>query len=238
MTLLVIVRPEPGSAATLADTQARGLNAVSFPLFDVQPQGWDAPDPESFDALLIGSANALRCGGAAMTQYRGKPTYAVGQTTAAAAAAAGLAVVATGRGGLQAMLADLAPGHRRLLRLSGRARVQLSPPPGVSMIERVVYDSVARPMPDDLARLLTTRALAGTVILLHSAEAARHFAAECDRLYLPRTRLQLAALGPRITAAAGSGWMDTANAETPDDAALLALAGQLCQNSALSKPER
>jgi uroporphyrinogen-III synthase len=86
-------------------------------------------------------------------------------------------------------------------------------------------------MPEALARLLTTRALAGAVVLLHSAEAARHFAQECDRLQLPRTRLRLAALGPRIAAAAGDGWMGVACADTPEDAALLAVAGQLCQTS-------
>jgi uroporphyrinogen-III synthase len=131
---------------------------------------------------------------------------------------------------LQALLDQLAPDHRHLLRLMGQARVQLTPPPGVTLIERVVYASVAQSMPDDLARLLTTSVLAGTVVLLHSAEAAHHFAAECDRLGIARGRLRLAALGPRIAAAAGAGWAGIYSAVTPDDPALLALAGQLCQN--------
>lgn len=231
MTLLVIVRPEPGGAATLAQARAAGLDAVSFPLFAVQPVAWDVPPPDSFDALLIGSANSLRHGGPGLRQYHGKPAYAVGTATAQAAAAAGLAVVAIGNGGLQALLAQLVPGHRRLLRLAGRARVALVPPPGVALIERVVYDSITVPMPAGLARLLTSRALAGAVVLLHSAEAARHFAQSCDALQIPRERLRLAALGPRIGAAAGSGWAQVAIADQPDDAALLALARQLCQNS-------
>jgi uroporphyrinogen-III synthase len=206
MTLLVVVRPEPGGARTLADARARRLEAVSYPLFEVQPVPWEMVEPEAFDALLIGSANALRHGGAALLQYRGKPAYAVGRTSAQAAEAAGLAVVATGGGGMQPLLARLAPGHRRLLRLSGRAPVALTLPPGVEAIERMVYDSVAVPMPEDLARLLTTHALAGTVVLLHSGDAARHFAEECDRLQIRRNRLRLAALGrgsPRPRAMAG-----------------------------------
>ncbi len=238
MTLLVILRPEPGSQATLTAARARALDAWSFPLFAVQPVSWVVPEPETFDALLIGSVNALRHGGAGLRQYRDKPSYAVGATTALAAAAAGLTVVATGNGGMQPLFARLAPQHRHLLRLSGRARVALSPPPGVTVIERVVYDSAPLPMPTDLARLLATQALAGAVVLLHSAEAARHFAAECDRLQVARARLRLAALGPRIAAAAGAGWMAVASAGTPDDAALLALAEQMCQVSILPEPGR
>ncbi len=238
MTLLVIVRPEPGSAITLAEARARGLDAVSYPLFTVQPVPWEAPEPDSCDALLIGSANALRHGGAALQLYQGKPTYAVGATTAQAAEAAGLAVVATGSGGLQTLLAAIQPGHRRLLRLSGQTRVALTPPPGVTLIERVVYDSIAVPMPPDLARLLTTRALAGAVVLLHSAEAARHFAQSCDQLAIPRARLRLATLGPRIAAAAGAGWAQVAIADRPEDATLLALAGQMCQNSPMQQAGR
>jgi len=238
VTLLVIIRPEPGAAATLAAARARGIEAVSFPLFAVEPVNWVVPEPETFDALLIGSANSLRHGGAGLRHYHDKPAYAVGAFTAQAAAAAGLTVVATGSGGLQEMLAQLAPGHRHLLRLSGRARIELSPPPGVTLVERIVYDSARLPMPEDLARLLSTRALAGTVVALHSAEAARHFAEECDRLKLPRARLRLAALGPRVAVAAGDGWMAVACTETPDDAALLALAEQLCQSATMPKPER
>ncbi len=236
MTLLVIVRPEPGSSTTLAEARARGLDAASYPLFEVQPVSWEALEPDNCDALLIGSANVLRHGGAALQQYRGKPTYAVGAATAQAAEAAGLAVVTTGSGGLQALLAALAPDHRRLLRLSGRTRVALTVPPGVTLIERVVYDSIAVPMPYDLARLLTTRALAGAVVLLHSAEAARHFAHSCDQLDVPRARLRLAALGPRIADAAGGGWAQVATADQPEDAALLALAGQLCHSSPQNLP--
>lgn len=238
MTLLVIIRPEPGAATTLAAARAHGHEALSFPLFKVEPVNWMVPEPETFDAVLIGSANALRHGGAGMLQYHGKPAYAVGATTAKAADAAGLTVVATGSGGMQALFASLAPSHRHLLRLSGQVHVALSPPTGITLIERVVYDSVAQAMPKDLARLLATRALTGAVVLLHSAEAAGHFSSECDRLRMPRAHIRLAALGPRIAAAAGSGWMSVASAEKPGDAALLALAGQLCQSSRMLKPKR
>ena len=66
------------------------------------------------------------------------------------------------------------------------------------------------------------------VVLLHSAEAARHFAAEVDRLGLSRGRIALAAFAPRIAAAAGTGWAASRAARQPNDPALLALAREMC----------
>jgi uroporphyrinogen-III synthase len=187
---------------------------------------WEAPAAAAFDALLLGSANALRHAGPALADYAGMPAYAVGAETARAAEDAGLRVVVTGSGGLQAVLAKVRPEHRRLLRLAGEARVALDPLPGMHIIERIVYASEPVPMPDGLAAMLTS----GALVLLHSAEAARHFAGECSRLGIARERIVLAALGPRIAAQAGAGWHSVSTAETPCDGTLLALAADLCQS--------
>lgn len=225
MMPVIVLRPEPGCAATVAAARAAGLDARGFALFAVAPVAWQAPSPESFDALLIGSANALRHGGPELGRYRGKPAYAVGETTAQAARAAGLDVAATGSGGLQTVLAGVAPAHARLLRLAGEDRVTLSPPPGIALTERVVYASRPLAMPAPLAQLLRAPAL----VLLHSAQAARHFAASCDAAGIARGQLALAAIGPRVLAAAGTGWNRIEAAAAPDDAALLALARQMCE---------
>lgn len=224
MIPLVVIRPEPGCVATVAAAREQGLEAQGFPLFAVVPRAWAAPSASDFDALLVGSANAFRHGGAALEALRALPVQAVGEATAVAALKAGFKVECTGNGGLQVLLDKAAPGTR-LLRLSGEERVELAPPAGVTVEERVVYASEARPMPQELAELLRK----GAVVLLHSGEAARHFAAECDRLALPRNRIALAALAPRIAASAAEGWAACAIADQPQDAALLALAGQLCQ---------
>ncbi len=231
MIPVVVIRPQPGCDASVAAARALGLEACGHPLFEVRPLGWDAPDPAGVDALLIGSANALRHGGAGLERYRGMPAYAVGETTAGEARAAGLAVVGAGEGGLQALLGQLQPGHRRLLRLAGQERVSLDAPPGVTILERVAYASAPLPMPDDLAALLS----GGALVLLHSAEAARHFAGQCEARGLPKSRIALAALGPRIAEAAGSGWAAVASAPAPRDHALLALARQMCQNASRSE---
>jgi uroporphyrinogen-III synthase len=227
MIPLISIRPEPGCTTTLAAARELGLEAVGFPLFAIRPLAWEPVAPDAVDALLLGSANAIRHGGAQLAKYLSLPVYAVGETTAAAAREAGFSVVASGRGGLQAMLDAIAPGTR-LLRLAGAERVALSPPPGVTMIEHIAYASEPQPMCKALATMLAAPA----VVALHSAEAAQHFAAECGRLHLSRKVIALATIGPRVSAAAGAGWATVATADEPSETALLAKARLLCQTPA------
>lgn len=231
MTPVIAIRPQPGCDATVAAAGARDLGVHGFPLFVVRAMPWQPPEAGSLDALLIGSANAFRHGGASLSACLGKPVYAVGRATAEAARTAGFEVAATGNGGLQTMLADLRPEHRRLLRLSGEVRVDLSPPPGVGIVERLVYASEPQPMPAALVEQLRKPA----VVLLHSGEAARHFAWLCDRQGIDRSHIALAAIGQRVAAAAGEGWRAKAWSAAPDDAALLALAKELCQTAGSSQ---
>lgn len=224
---LVIIRPEPGCSASLAKARKmHGVEVHGFPLFEVAPRSWEAVPPDAFDALLIGSAMVLRCGGHGLSPLKTLPVYAVGEATAEAAAAAGFNVVATGTANLQGVVDQLAPGHRRLLRLAGEERVPLTLPKGVTIEERVVYASLPRDMPAELVELLRQPA----IVLLHSAEAARHLAAQCVQHGIRRATLRLAALSARIAAAAGDGWGEVASVPYPEDSALLALARQMCQD--------
>ena len=226
MVPLVIIRPEPGNQASTAAARKIQMEAHGFPLFEVAPTSWQAVPAADYDALLIGSANVLRCGGRGLGALRSLPVYAVGETTAEAARAAGFTVAATGPGSLQALLSQVAPGHRRLLRLSGAERIALTVPAHLRVTERVVYASAACALPAALADLLRRPA----IVALHSAEAAQHLTAECVRCGIRRAPLRLAALSPRIAAAAGDGWGEVAAAGSPDDKALLALARQMCQD--------
>ena len=204
-----------------------GLQARGEPLFEIVPLPWNAQSAANFDAVLIGSANVLRHGGEALARYAALPAYVVGQTTAEAARQAGFAVAAVGSGGLQGLTARLAEdGRRRVLRLAGAEHVALTVPPDTAIATVVVYE--ARPLPLSTA----SAALLGddTVVLLHSAAAAHHFAGECERMGIPRVSVALACLGPRIADAAGDGWASVASAERPYDSALLALAARMCQN--------
>ena len=224
---LIIIRPEPGCTASLA--LARGMHGMEvhgFPLFEVSPRSWEAVTPDRFDALVIGSPMVFRYAGRGIAGLKSLPVYAVGETTAAAAREAGFVVTASGTGSLQTMLAELAPQHKRLLRLAGEERVTLTPPKGVTIEERVVYASLPCEMPAELIALLRQPA----IVAIHSAEAARHLAAQCVRHGIRRATLRLAALSPRIVAAAGDGWGEVATIPFAEDKPLLALARQMCQD--------
>ncbi|MCT2558931.1 uroporphyrinogen-III synthase [Tsuneonella sp. YG55] len=220
---LVILRPEPGCSQTLAAARERGLEATGAPLFAIEPVAWNPPDADTADALLVGSANVFRHGGGALDAVRPLPVWAVGDVTAAAARDAGFSVERTGRGGLQSLLAGAASGMT-LLRLAGEVHVDLAPPAGVALVERVVYRAV--PLPLDAAAAGILRG--GAVVLAHSAEAARHLASECDRLAIARDLVAVAALGARIAVAAGPGWRAVRVAPENTDSALLALAADMC----------
>lgn len=220
---VIVVRPEPGNAATAAAARALGLDARPFPLFDMAPTPWAAPEPGPYRALLAGSANVFRLGGAELARLSGLPVHAVGDATAEAARKAGFAVEAIGEGGLQPMASALSPG--RYLRLAGEKRVPLALPDGVEVDDVVVYAAAGLPMPPALAEVLRQPA----VVLLHSGEAAAHFAAESARLGVHRAHLSLACLAPRIGLMAGQGWQHVEIAETRTDNAVLALAVQMCE---------
>lgn len=226
MVPVVIVRPEPGNSASTALARSMRMEAYGFPLFDITPRSWEAVPAERADALLVGSVNVFRHGGRGLGVLRGLPVYAVGESTAAAARAAGFSVAVTGAGTMQGLLSEVASDHRRLLRLAGEERVPLTLPHGVTMEERVLYASTALPFPPELAAVLREPA----IIALHSADAARHLAAQCVTCGIRRAPLRIAALSARIGAAAGDGWGEVAAPGYPDDKALLALASQMCQD--------
>lgn len=220
----IVLRPEPGLSETLKGLRDRGIEGVAAPLFAIEPVSWDAPDPPGFDAVLVGSANVFRHGGRVLNQLARLPVHAVGARTAQAARDAGFAVAETGAGGLQALLGR-ATAPIRFLRLAGEKHVALYPPAGVEVVERIVYRAAPLPLAEDVA----ARMADGAVVLLHSGEAARHFADECKRLRVDCSELSLAALAPRVAAAAGDGWQSVEWAEQPAELALLALAVQMCQ---------
>ncbi|MGX7952864.1 uroporphyrinogen-III synthase [Tsuneonella sp. HG249] len=221
---LVVLRPEPGSTDTAVAARAAGLEVIVAPLFTIEPVAWQAPDPAHFDAMLVGSANAFRRGGRQLSGLSSLPVHAVGRRTAEAARDAGFKLGRIGEGGLQDLIA-LLPKPSRLLRLAAETRVQLEVPDGIVVEERIVYRAISQSMNDEARRALRN----GATVLLHSAEAAREFAAQCDRLALSRDLISLAALGPRVANSAGDGWRAVRVASQVCDATLLALARDMCQ---------
>ncbi|MCH2487071.1 MAG: uroporphyrinogen-III synthase [Erythrobacter sp.] len=221
-----LLRPEPGWSASAAAARTIGLTIEGEPLAEVEPAAWQMPDAQ-FDGLLVGSANVFRHGGADLEALRDLPVHCVGETTAAIAREHGFTVETVGRGGLAPVIASLAGQRLSLLRLCGEARVDLEAPDGIELTDVIVYRLRHRPIAPAFADKLRE----GGAVLLHSAELARHFASECTRLGLARDRLEPVLIGPRLLPAIGEDWRAIHVAEHPDDAALLALAAQVCSKA-------
>jgi len=215
---VVVLRPQPGNRATVRRLDAAGLTAISLPLFEVRPIDWTLPEVESYDALLLTSANTLHFGGAKLAALRGLPVLAVGAATAEAAQHAGFGVVAVGEGGVEELLKS--PAARRfgkLLHLAGRDRA--GGPQGAIAKTITVYASEALAVDHDKLRRIEH-----SVVLLHSLRAASRLDALAD---IERATVRLAAISGAVAEAAGGDWGQRAIAQAPNDAALVALAARL-----------
>jgi uroporphyrinogen-III synthase len=215
---LLVIRPQPGADATVARVRAAGHEAVLMPLFEIQPVAWDVPSPETYDALLLTSGNAVRAAVEGLDMVRELPVFAVGSATARAATDCHLTVKATGETGVADLLGlAQAEGHRRLLWLAGEDRISVSVPDEMTLDTCIVYRSAAISAPNDFADQVHTT----NIILLHSPRAASYFGELCDAQAVDRAGLSLAALSPAIAKSAGLGWRAIIIAPTPNDASLL-----------------
>ena len=221
MRRLAVVRPEPGASATVERARAIGLDAFALPLFEVAAIAWEVPPAAQFDALLLTSANAVRHGGAGLDELRGLPVHAVGEATAAAARAAGFEIASCGDGGVERLLEALPP-DLRLLHLCGEHRTAVKP--RQKIIALPVYRSTQLPAPEALHEI------DGQAVAVHSPRAGQRLAELVDQAGIDRAAIRIAAISPAAAAAAGAGWDRIEVAETPADAALLALAARLCDN--------
>lgn len=210
---ILVVRPQPGAAATAARVAALGHHAIVHPLLVTEAVDWALPVTAP-DAVILTSAAAVRHAGRPAEGLKSLPALCVGAATAAAALDAGWAHPQAGPGTLQGLLDAAADGpHRRLLHLAGEDRTAVQVPPGLTIEIAIVYRAVLQALP----------ALpAADRVLLHSPRTARHFAAQWDRLGGRRDQISLHAISAATLAAAGTGWRASHVATSPDDDALLA----------------
>jgi uroporphyrinogen-III synthase len=219
MRRLFVFRPEPAARQTIRTAQDLGLDAVSIPLFELEPIDWTVPDAGDFDAMLLTSANTVRMAGEGLASFRALPVHAVGEGTAVAARVAGLGVASVGNGGVDELLAEVSR-DTRLLHLCGEDKRETTTA-GRSITSVAVYRANEKP---DVSGL---RALEGQAAVVHSPRAARRLA----DLVSPGTRstIRLAAISKATAEAAGGGWQEVRTAPVPRDMELLALAVRLCE---------
>jgi uroporphyrinogen-III synthase len=218
MLRVLVLRPEPGASATVERARELGLDAIAIPLFEIERMEWHAPEPAGFDGLLLTSANAVRHGGEELQALRGLSVYAVGEATAEAAREAGFDIAATGDAGVERLLGSLEP-DLKLLHLCGADRRE--PDRATQEITRVTVYRASPVETPDLA------AAQGSIALVHSPRAGQRFA----ELVTDRGAVGIAAISEAAAEAVGGGWQTVETAGQPTDAALLALAAWLCNNS-------
>lgn len=213
MRKLVIVRPQPGADQSAARAAGLGLDVVPLPLFAVEPIEWEVSDPLRFDALVTTSANAFRHGGEGLAALRSLPVHAVGPATAAAAREAGFAVAEVGEGGRE----EIPLPDGRLLHLAGADHLPIRG--DVETVAVYASRALAPPAPD---------AFFDSVVAIHSPRAGRRLA----ELVADRARTAITAISAKAANACGQGWERVEVANRPNEAALLALAAELCQTVA------
>ena len=225
---VVICRPQPGADASAARARTHGLTPVIYPLFSIEPVQWNPPDPRTFDAVMLTSANATRHAGANLMLYSEWPIFAVGDATANAANNAGLSDVQVAGPNAGALAQEIErAGYRNILHLCGE-EVRPFDPGALNITHVPVYRTIEAGDATGLAA--TTES--GSIILAHSPKAA----ARLKALVPTSTRhdLSLIAISQAALAAAGTGWRDAQATDEPSDSAMLALAHQICQEGGVA----
>lgn len=221
MRPLLVIRPEPGNAATVARAKAMGLEAHGTPLFVVGPFPWRADPPEKYVGVLLTSANAVRHAGERLAEYLALPVYAVGTATADAARAAGFGSVVTGDGDIARLMAHIATlGLHRLLHLSGEDVTPFDAQ-GIEIDRHIVYRAAEAAPPPAFEALLGQN----PIILIHSQRAGARLAS-----LIPdenRGEIALVAISAAAALQAGGGWQQLAIAPEPRDGAMLRIAAEL-----------
>jgi uroporphyrinogen-III synthase len=218
---LIVTRPDPGGAATVGRAKALGLDARHLPLFAAKPMAWTPPAIEGFDALLVTSAQAARLAGPDLARLAGLPVYAVGSATAEALESAGLCVAMAGSTDGQDLLGVMTSRKiRNILWLCARDRSTFDTL-GAALVPLPCYAVDPVDPAPEWAQMIAAPA----VLLAHSMRGAARIS---ELVGASRAHLRLAAISPKVAAAAGAGWDAVGVAERPDDAALLAQAYALC----------
>jgi uroporphyrinogen-III synthase len=223
MTPLLVLRPEPGAAATAARAIAAGWHVIAAPLFTIAAEPWDAPGAGEHDALMLTSAQAVRHAGPALDLYRALPVYAVGEATGVAAMEAGFADIRMGDADAALLVTMMVrDGIKHPLHLAGREHRILDAAP-IPIARRIVY--AADPV-TELPAAARAAIDAHAVALIHSQRAAAVFAELLAKAGIDPGTVRIAA----ISGAAGAGaWGVVKIAEAPNDVALLAAAARLCE---------
>lgn len=223
--MVLVARPAPHLAPTLAALEAEGLTGTTLALS--HPTSAVVQVPPHTTALIATSPLALE----ALKPYaRTLPLYAVGVATAEAGRAAGFPIAYTGCGGAEELAenllnAALAPQH--FLHAHGDNALQTTREDWYRKLETAGHNltplqaytlNPVDMLPEDVCTTLRQKSL--TTTLLFSAGSARHLANLLKQANIPLTP-KAVALSPAVAEAAQPHWPQVTVAQTPTLAAMV-----------------
>jgi len=220
-----ITRARPGAESTARRVEALGFRALVDPLLEIvflDP----VVDLSGIAALAFTSANGVEAF-ARLTTARDLPVFAVGETTARAARAAGFAELVSADGDVEALAALIARARPGPVLCAGASEPAADLP---ARLEAQGLSARALPVYAALDRSPTSATLAGLdgldAALLHSPRAARGLATVLETASAPALRVLCLsqAVADPLTAALGEGRVGSvAFASRPRESALLDL---------------
>ncbi len=208
---VLVTRPEPGASQTAKRLRDMGFLPLMLPLSETRALPVVSV-PETFDAVAVTSANAIRHASQALLErLAGSRCYVVGQKTAAAAREAGFADIVIGPGDAEALADAIVSGEKRvavILYLCGRVRLpafeERLRAAGIDVRPVETYDTTEIGHESSFVRrLLDGRPV--DAVLLYSARAAEAFASVASRPELASLFKEagLYCLSPRVASALG-----------------------------------
>ncbi|MCE2565993.1 uroporphyrinogen-III synthase [Komagataeibacter sp. FNDCF1] len=229
---VIITRPPPGLAPTMAAVAALGWRPIAAPMLEVIPLGLASVGRQP-DAVVLTSGQAI----AALDDPRlhACPCYVVGQATARRARAAGFVHVITASGtaaDLVDMLREACPAGSRLLlavgRGYGRDMADELRGAGLRVTRRCVYAVEAvRGLPDAAVTALLAEQVRG--VMFYSTRTAEAFMAALTPVVADTlARVDAIAMSAGIAAALADGprWRAMRVAARPEQDAMLASLGR------------
>lgn len=216
---VLLTRPQADNTTLAKQLAALDIATVESPLLTIIPQT-ASPLQNTPDALLVTSRHAVH----ACSAYPDIPLYAVGEQTAALAAASGCRVIAAHAPDAAGLVAHLPQGHCRIAYLSGDfIRFDFAAALPLAEIERVItYKSIAATSLTPAAQAALNAGHVDSAVL-YSPRSAEIFAALLPEKF--RNRLSVYCLSPAIaeTCAATGGWKAIKTSTEPTQAAMIEL---------------
>jgi uroporphyrinogen-III synthase len=230
---MLVTRPEPDAAETVARLAALGIPALAVPLLERVTLETSLPEPRGFAALALTSANALRAleERKAIAPFRDLEVFAVGDRTAEAARRLGFNRVVSAGGSFADLIQQIGsrglagPVFHPAARQQSHDLARALAPFGLMTITTEIYEMHARTaLPDAVLAELADGGIGAA--LFYSRRTAETFAALARPLdAAARRRLGLLCLAEAVAAPLlADRFARIAVAEHPSEKAMLALA--------------